>query len=244
MCLALGLIGGASLGAFVDVSSVPWQLALVAAVASAVTAYARGWSCVELLASTSVFACGGVLLATTARDAAVATPLRAVLDDQFGGFAPGAPGPEGTHPPVLTRGVLTEDASATGPGAQLRVGVEAVWVDGSWVAAPGNIYVSVSGSVSPETLATWRAGRSVVVPATFRRPARYLNQGVPDFEQGLALRGTTLFAAVKSGLLVDIVAPGTWRHEQAARVRAIVRRTAVGCDCVSHSHRRSDRPSR
>ena len=35
-------------------------------------------------------------------------------------------------------------------------------------------------------------------PVTFRRPARYLNDGVPDFERDLALDGTALFASVKS----------------------------------------------
>ena len=36
----------------------------------------------------------------------------------------------------------------------------------------------------------WRAGRIIETFATFRRPARYLDEGVPDFERDLALTGT------------------------------------------------------
>ena len=54
---------------------------------------------------------------------------------------------------------------------------------------------------------------------SFRRPARYLNDGVPDFERDLALDGTTLFGSVKSALLVDVVA-------QAERSRSAPRTCA------------------
>ncbi|HEX5635410.1 MAG TPA: DNA internalization-related competence protein ComEC/Rec2, partial [Gemmatimonadales bacterium] len=58
---------------------------------------------------------------------------------------------------------------------------------------------------------------------TFRRPARYLNEGVPDFERDLALDGTTLLGTVKSALLVNVVAPGTWLDELASASRARTR---------------------
>ena len=58
---------------------------------------------------------------------------------------------------------------------------------------------------------------------TFRRPARYLNDGVPDFERDLALDGTTLLGSVKSGLLVDVVRRGTRLDEAAAAGRARIR---------------------
>ena len=60
--------------------------------------------------------------------------------------------------------------------------------------------------------------------ATFRRPARYLNNGVPDFERDLALYGRTLFGSVKSALLVDLVAQGSEIEEAAAEIRRHVRR--------------------
>ena len=48
----------------------------------------------------------------------------------------------------------------------------------------------------------WRAGSTVQAAITFRRPARYLNDAVPDFEREQAVGGTTLLGTIKSGLLV------------------------------------------
>jgi competence protein ComEC len=59
--------------------------------------------------------------------------------------------------------------------------------------------------------------------ATFRRPQRYLNDGVPDFERRLALDGTSLLGSVKSGLLVDVVSRGSLVEEAAGLARAYVR---------------------
>jgi competence protein ComEC len=57
-----------------------------------------------------------------------------------------------------------------------------------------------------------------------RRPAHYLNPGVPDDRVALARRGLTLVGSVKSGALVEILARGSWREEWSARLRARVRR--------------------
>ena len=67
------------------------------------------------------------------------------------------------------------------------------------------------------------AGRTLEMPVTFRRPARYLNDGVPDFERDLALDGTALFASVKSSVLVDVRQRGSAVEEAAAGVRRRVR---------------------
>jgi competence protein ComEC len=58
-----------------------------------------------------------------------------------------------------------------------------------------------------------------------RRPARYLNPGVPDEERSLARRGTTLVGSVKSGVLIEMVDRGRWWDEAAAEARRITRRT-------------------
>src|SRR6185436_6148857 len=86
---------------------------------------------------------------------------------------------------------------------------------------------SASGEASADPAYTpdeWTAGRTLEMMATFRRPARYLNEGVPDFERDLALAGTSLFGSVKSRLLVEVVARGSATQEAAAQVRRHVRR--------------------
>ncbi len=231
LVFALGVLGGACLGALVDNALGVWRLALLAALAAGVVAYVRRWSWLALLAATGVFACGGVLLAATSRADALASPLRATLDAEFGGFQLAALGPEGAHPPITTRGVLTEDASADPPGAQMRMRVSALRLGNTWHRVDCDVGcgvgLSIAGSVDRAALDQWRAGRTVVAPVTFRRPARYLNPGVPDFERRLAMGGTTLFGSVKSALLIDVVSRGSWRQERAADARAAVRRAVA-----------------
>ncbi len=177
-----------------------------------------------LVAGGAVFLCGGALLAQHASHAALLSPLRATLDAEYGGFLLGAPGTEGPHPPLATRAVLLEDGMPDPPGAQLRLRVLAVHVRGAWQHVEGGVTATVGGRVSEAALLEWRAGRTVVLPLTYRRPARYLNLGVPDFERSLALDGTTLFASAKSALLVAVESDGSLLDERAADVRAAVRR--------------------
>ena len=63
----------------------------------------------------------------------------------------------------------------------------------------------------------------VKAAALLRRPARYLNAGVPDQERLLARRGISLVGSVKSAALVEVTASGTWFDESAATARAAVR---------------------
>ena len=58
--------------------------------------------------------------------------------------------------------------------------------------------LTVSGEAGPARYGEWRAGRVRNSKTTFRRPARYLNDGVPDAERQLALDGTTRFGSIKS----------------------------------------------
>ncbi|MEQ1760849.1 MAG: DNA internalization-related competence protein ComEC/Rec2 [Vicinamibacterales bacterium] len=222
MALALGVLSGACLGVFVDVPAGGLWIALgIAVVAVLVAARAT------LAAAVLVFACGGALLATTDRRHALHSTLRTVLDDRYGGFLIDSLGPEGVHPPVLTRAILTEDASSDPPGAQMRARVVAIQLEGEWRTVDGGVSVSIGGDVPAEAILRLRAGRTVTAPLTFRRPARYLNPGVPDFERSLAMNGTTLFASAKSALLIDVISPGLWRQERAADVRALVRRASA-----------------
>jgi competence protein ComEC len=166
-------------------------------------------------------------LAADARDNALHTPLRHELETVVGGFLIDAIGPENDHAPFLVRAQLREDAAIREDYVSLRVNVLALEVGGRWRSVDGGTTLTVSGEAAAARAADWRAGRLLELRATFRRPARYLNDGVADFERQLALDGTTLFGSVKSALLVDIVRRGSAFQEWAARVRARVR-TAVG----------------
>jgi competence protein ComEC len=91
----------------------------------------------------------------------------------------------------------------------------------------GGIVVTVVGSLAADRINEWRAGRRVRLPAVLRRPSRYLDQGVPDHERALARRGTTLVGTVKSGGLVDVLAPAGRLEETMSAARAFARR-AIG----------------
>ena len=78
--------------------------------------------------------------------------------------------------------------------------------------------LTVGGTASADRVLEWRAGRTIRAPVTFRRPARYLNDGVPDFERDLAIDGTALFGSIKSGLLVEVDARGSAVEEASAPI--------------------------
>src|SRR5262249_20788395 len=106
-----------------------------------------------------------------------------------------------------------------------RVAILGVRMDGRSFAVPGEgVRLTISGALDPTRIAAWRAGRVASAPVVFRRPARYLDDGVEDAERTLLLDGTVLFGSVKSGLLVDVLERGSLIVEAAAGVRAHVRR--------------------
>ena len=198
-----------------------WPLPLLAALA-----YLAWWRRSNRLATILIviaFGCAGVALGGQARDAALATPLRAQLDREFGGFAIDAPGVPGEHGPIFTRLLLTEDASPAETFTTLRAQVLAIRLHDTWMASGGGVVLSVSGLVTPQRAATWRRGRTIEAPVAFRRPARYLDEGVADFERQDALDGVTLLGSIKSGLLIDVVQRGSVLMERAADLRAYVR---------------------
>jgi competence protein ComEC len=173
------------------------------------------------------FCLAAAALAAGARDEALHPPLRAVLDTAVGGFLIDGFGPENDHDPFPVRLELLEDAAIRDDYVSLRARVLAVKPGRAWNAAQGDVTFTVSGEASFQRAREWRAGRVLAADATFRRPSRYLNDGVPDFERQLALDGTTLFGSIKSGLLIDVLTPGSWFEEWTADVRAHVR-AAVG----------------
>ncbi len=169
----------------------------------------------------------GAALASDAREHALDSSIRQILNREFGGFLIESIGPAGRHDPLRSRAVLVEDASRRDGFTSLRVEVVAVQLRGAWEPAEGGVAVSVNGAAAEDRVSEWRAGRIIEAPITFRRPARYLNEGVPDFERDQALDGVTLLGTVKSGLLIDVVRNGGRVSEWCADVREHVRR-AIG----------------
>jgi competence protein ComEC len=169
------------------------------------------------------FLAAALILAVRSRDQALHPSLRAVLDGEFGGFDIGTLGPEGEHDAVPLRLRLSEDAANQGDYVSLRGQAKEVRLNGAWRQVEGGVLLTVAGNPRDETTARWRAGRVVEMPVVFHRPARYLDEGVSDFEQDLALSGTTLFGSIKSGLLIEVLRPGSRVEEWTADVRAHVR---------------------
>jgi competence protein ComEC len=173
------------------------------------------------------FATAGAALAADSRERAFYPTLRAVLSTAFDGFLIDSLGPEADHDPLMVRAVLTEDAALREGFVSLRVWVAAVSLRGQWRPADGGVTLTVGGGLAAARALEWRAGRTIEAPVSFRRPARFLNDGVTDFERDVALDGITLFGSVKSALLVDVTRIGSAVEETAADIRAHVRR-AVG----------------
>ena len=222
---ALALVCGAASGLWLDpLPEARASLLLLLAAAS-------GTWCVARLHffTVPILLCGFFLaaatVATDARDRALHTSLRALLDFHVGSFAIEDPEPSVRHDPLAIRALLVEDGAAQDDFTILRALVVAARFGGEWQPANGGVTFTVGGRPSLEQILEWRAGRTIEAFATFRRPTRYLNDGVPDFERQLALDGTTLFGSIKSGQLVEIASTGSFLQEIAGGLRVHVRRS-------------------
>jgi competence protein ComEC len=224
---ALSVLAGTALGLHIDLDpwAAAWAMPPLCVLSMVCWTKHRPRLALALIGAGMVS--GGMALAIDARDRALATSVRAELDRRFGGFLIEEPGPAGRHDPVPSRAILVEDASPRDGFVSLRARLTAVTLDGAWRRVNGGITISVSGLVASAAVDRWRAGRAIEAPMTFRRPARYLNDGVPDFERELAFDGVTLLATVKSALLVDVTAHGGILQEVAAVIRAHVRRAVA-----------------
>lgn len=215
---------GASVALVTDAPAHHAWLTLPVAVTVASLTWIRHQPKATIAAAVVGFALAGFVLGTDAREHALYSSLRSVLEAQYGHFDIRTQAPAGEHPPLTVRAVLTEDGATTSDGiVSLRARSQALFVNGGWRPVTGGISVSVAGRASANRIDEWRAGRTIEAPVLFRRPAVYLDEGVPDFERDLALDGTTLLASVKSGLLITVVARGSTVSETAAAVRHHVR---------------------
>ena len=224
LALAIAAAAGTAVGVFADPLWMPpvrWLLAM-AAVATFLCAsrhhlaWARRSGFVGLGALCA-------LLASAAEQAALHSPLRTLLEQRLGGFTIESVGAPRRDTPTAIEGRLLADAALTDSGAVLRLQVERVWIGPCPEPAWGGVSLTVTGVLAAEAMGAWRAGRRIKASALLRRPARYLNAGVPDQERLLARRGISLVGSVKSAALVEVTARGHWFDETAATTRAAVR---------------------
>jgi len=224
LALAIATAAGTAVGVFAESSWLPaarWLLAVsgIAAFACA-SRHQKAWA---LRCSLAGLAAACALLAFAAQDAALHPPLRTLLEQRLGGFAIEGMDAPRHDTPIVVEGRLAADAAITESGALLRLQVERVWIGPCPEPAPGGVSLTVSGTLAADAVGEWRAGRRVKAAALLRRPARYLNAGVPDQERLLARRGISLVGSVKSAALVEVVSRGHWFDETAAATRASVR---------------------
>src|SRR5688572_6521613 len=231
---ALSIVGGALCAPILGGSapSLVWLLPVLL-IASAI-AWRYGASRATVACVTFGFWVSSVVLTSIALDRAGHPSLRQVLDREVGGFEISTLGPEGGHDPILARAVLIEDASPREGFVSLRVEVTALRLNEGWERVEGGVTVGVSGAAPRDRVLEWRSRRTIQAPMVFRRPARYLNEGVPDLEVALARDGTTLFGSVKSALVVEVIGHGGPIDELAADIRAHVR-TALATWIAPHS---------
>lgn len=222
--LAVAVSAGIAAGVFIHPESLTlarWAAALFGLLAF--VAGARHWFSVAKLCIGAAFCAACVLMGANAQDRALHPPLRQLLDDRLGGFAIEGIDTARHDDPIDIEGWLLADATATDSGALLRVQVERAAVGSCPEPASGGVSLTVSGSLAADAIDQWRAGRPIRATATLRRPAQYLDNGVPDFERSMARLGVSLVGTVKSATLVRVLGHGTWADEAAGEVRARVR---------------------
>lgn len=224
LSIALAIVAGVAAGVFghsLFAAYAPWGLVLCGLVAFG--AMARHRHRVALVAGLAGLAAISVLVAAAAEEDAMHPPLRTLLEQRAGGFSIDDELAIGSIGPITIEGRLREDAALTESGASLTLDVEQIWLAVCPEPVRGGVLLSVSGGLAASVIGGWRAGRVVRLPVTLRRPARYLNDGVPDQERLLARRGIALVGGVKSGALVELVNKGRWIDEVASHARATVR---------------------
>jgi competence protein ComEC len=224
--IAIAAAVGAAAGVFLDAALLwPARWVLGASLFVAFVLSARGYIgyAIRFVLVAGCAIC--VIAGAEAQYRALHPPIRQLLDEQLGGFAIDTVGIERHDTPFEIEGRLIADATITDTGANLRLRLHHVRLDTCPQPVNGGVSVTVAGGLIAEAAGEWRAGRLVRMPAVLRRPARYLNHGVPDQELMLARRGIALVGSVKSAALVQVVERGRWFDEWAASIRASVRRS-------------------
>ncbi len=232
VALATGVAVGIDLAPPAHSCGVAVLVALIALATAACAYVHRQRRTVAVAAAIGYAACGMALGERAATDA-IDTPLRAMANEIAPGFLLGASEWGTIDAPVMLAGTLRDDASVAADDVRLTVDADSLVHSDAWRSLPtvwkaevptaGGVRVTVRGDLARTLSDRWTAGRRIRAPILLRRPGRYLDDGVPDGEQRLALAGTTLVGSVKSGALVDVVGRGGWWQERTAAARAWAR---------------------
>jgi len=224
LLLAIATVAGAAAGVFLDASIIAaanWLAAMLLLLGF--VAAARGFLAFARLFVVAAFVPIVTLIASHAQERAMHPPLRQFLDDHLGAYAIESTDVERHDTPVEIEGRLTTDAFLTDAGASLRMQVERVSAGGCMEPTHGGVSLTVVGTLAAPEITNWRAGRTIRTMATLRRPATYLDRGVPDLERLMARRGIALVGTIKSAAMVRIVSLGSPVDETAAAIRNAVR---------------------
>jgi competence protein ComEC len=240
---SIPLLAGCACGLAIEHPPSLTTVVLAVAIVCTASSVVAKKPCPVVVAIAAGFFGGGVRLAAVAWDQAWRTPLRSQFE-QLAREARQEAQQHGIRLPLddevgaTVVGVLVSDAAPGANGVSMAVEVteglegregpeerrESRRGKRGEARPEGRVLLTVAGSIASERIGEWRSGRRVRLPAVLRRPARYLDPGVPDAERTLARRGVTLVGTVKSGALVDVVARGSRISEALAAARAFSRR--------------------
>jgi competence protein ComEC len=230
---AIALLVGSAIGLIAPTlpHSIGHSLMLGAAVSAAVAwrTERSGWLIAFVMLG---FAAGGALLVSDAWQHAHGSALRRAFDDiaraeRSDAEANGRVLPVDPSAFTLVEGTLRADASPGPSGVSLNLAVDRIQplaFAGPPRDVGGGLLVTVGGGLATARAGEWRAGRRVRLPAELHRAARYLDDGVPDGERALEMRGIALVGSAKSGALVEILSRGNWIDEAMAAARGAARR--------------------
>ena len=225
---SLSLAAGIAAGIFLGIPPAAGLLMLAFCWGAAAVALGGGRDRLFLVAIIVGFADAGALLGAQANGAALRTPLAALFDQHVP--------PHEYQLFANLEGRLRSDAAAGPNGITLSLDVHRIEVDGRWHVTSGGALVGVGGELESDRAGDWRAGRRIRLPATLRRPARYLDPGVPDSWREFGWKGTSLVGSTKSDRLVEVIARGDNIAEMVASARAGVR-SAVAATVAPWSDR-------
>ena len=215
LLVALPLLAGAGAGILLS-DHIPEHLILTSAAAAVLCVVAgAGFFADDIAAGVLVSVTIGSLLGGLSSGASAARALYspAILDwhDSF----------DRRNEPVVLEGRLRDD----GVGTLLELDVDrACSTAGVCASVAGGVRLAMGGAAASES-GRWRAGCRLRVFALLRRPTAFENPGLGEETRALARRGIALVGTVKSGALIEVIAPGTWLEERAAAVRDRIRRT-------------------
>jgi competence protein ComEC len=247
----VSLLAGSALGLLVPDIPAWCELAVMLAAAACAWRLTSGHALAASAAA--AFFAGGALLAADAWRQTWRPSLRLVFEElarieRAEAVGDGRVLPVDDEAFAIVEGELRSDAEPTAGGVSLSLDANLVRRPGPFgpgvgpfgpgvgplgpgLQVTGGILATVAGSLAPDRIHLWRAGRRVRFPIQLRRPSRYLDPGVPDFERALARRGTILVGTIKSASLVDVVSNAGVVAEAAGAFRAYSRRAieeAVG----------------